>query len=113
MSGHDLDLQSVGQTNNNHSHLLIKSHSHLNGWIFALGHVFRLELSIETRHLACMCAAKRISYAASGLRQRAAAWLAVAQARPYRRTWCPAVMVAHYGNDGLLAINGARSARTS
>ncbi|MCC5042498.1 hypothetical protein JH271_04175 [Xanthomonas campestris pv. campestris] len=50
MSGHDLDLQSVGQTNNNHSHLLIKSHSHLDGWIFALGHVFRLELSIEARH---------------------------------------------------------------
>ncbi|EGD16717.1 hypothetical protein XGA_4710 [Xanthomonas hortorum ATCC 19865] len=34
VSGHDLDLQSVGQTNNNHSHLMIKSHSHLNAWIF-------------------------------------------------------------------------------
>ncbi|MEA9833122.1 hypothetical protein VDG37_12745 [Xanthomonas campestris pv. raphani] len=50
MSGHDLDLQSVGQTNNNHSHLLINSHSHLNGWIFALGHAFRLKSSIENRH---------------------------------------------------------------
>ncbi|WP_186811061.1 hypothetical protein [Xanthomonas arboricola] len=47
MSGHDLDLQSVGQTNNNHSHLMIKSHSHLLDTAFAWVRRFRFTNPIE------------------------------------------------------------------
>ncbi|MEA9841622.1 hypothetical protein [Xanthomonas campestris] len=64
--------------------------------------------------LACVCAAKRISYAPSGL---AATSRCVAGSGsgndPVAGLGFPVVMVADYGNDGLLAINGARSARTS
>ncbi|MBB3886386.1 hypothetical protein VDP97_01315 [Xanthomonas campestris pv. campestris] len=113
MSGHDLDLQSVGQTNNNHSHLLIKSHSHLDGWIFALGHVFDWNCQSKLGILAYVCAMKRISYAPSGLRRRdldggSAQAMTLPPDLASLRSWPP-----NCGNDVRLVIDAARSARTS